>query len=242
MGVIIVPNGQALSQVSKFKLCYAICSFVFAIAGESRCLFLLLADGTPTDIILGFFIGQVRTPQKYGWLANAAIWINVFIIIMTMAVVPGEGPNYHAVQASAGIALGGDLVTADANGNFPPIVHFVRLPPDSRGFTGAVNGLMQAVYASGVAMLFTEFMSEMKRPRDFWKGMICAQGFTYLAYMIYGCFLFNWMLRRLCRSADINQWHASTWRRRGDDCRGLHCGLQNQQLYSRRCRVWRRML
>jgi hypothetical protein len=45
-------------------------------------------------------------------LANAAIWINIFIIIMTMAVVPGEGPNYQAVQASAGIALGGVSVTA----------------------------------------------------------------------------------------------------------------------------------
>jgi hypothetical protein len=141
-------------------------------------------------LLLGFFVGQVRTLQKYGWLANAAIWINVFIIIMTMAVVPSEGPNYQAVQASAGIALGGASVTADANGNFPPIVHSLGLPPDSRGFTGAVNGLMQAVYAYGGAMLFTEFMSEMKRPRDFWKGMICAQGFIYLVYMIYGCFLY----------------------------------------------------
>jgi hypothetical protein len=53
VGVIIIANGQALSQVSKFHLCYAICCLVFALAG--------------------FFIGQVRTLQKYGWFANAAI-------------------------------------------------------------------------------------------------------------------------------------------------------------------------
>ena len=53
VGIIIVANGQALSQVAKFKLCYAVCCLVFALAG--------------------FFIGQVRTLQKYGWLANAAV-------------------------------------------------------------------------------------------------------------------------------------------------------------------------
>ncbi|TGO20543.1 hypothetical protein BPAE_0287g00120 [Botrytis paeoniae] len=46
VGVIVVGNGQALSQVSKFKLCYAICCLVFALAG--------------------FFLGQVRTLQKFG--------------------------------------------------------------------------------------------------------------------------------------------------------------------------------
>ncbi len=155
VGVIVIANGQALSQVSKFKLCYAICCLVFALAG--------------------FFLGQVRTLQKFGWLANAAIWMNVFILIMTMGVVAHSLPNYQGVAASAGAALGGDSVTQNPDGSFPPITTSAGLPPDSRGFVGAVDGLMQAVYAYGGAMLFTEFMSEMKRPRDFWKGMICAQ-------------------------------------------------------------------
>lgn len=108
--------------------------------------------------LVGFFIGQVRTLQKYGWFANAAIWMNVFIIITSMGVVAHSGPNYIAVGASAGAALGGDSVTADANGNFPPIVHSAGLPASTTGFIGAVDGLMQAVYAYGGAMLFTEFM------------------------------------------------------------------------------------
>jgi hypothetical protein len=172
VGVIIVSNGQALSQVSKFKLCYAICCLVFALAG--------------------FFLGQIRTLQKFGWLANAAIWMNVLVIFMTMGVVANTPPNYLGVDASAGQALGGTMITADANGNFPPVQTFAGLPPSTAGFTGALVGLMQAVYAYGGAMLFVEFMAEMRKPRDFWKGMICAQAFIYVLYIFYGCFVYGY--------------------------------------------------
>ncbi|KAK4938063.1 hypothetical protein LTR66_015131, partial [Elasticomyces elasticus] len=152
VGAIIIANGQALSQVSKFKLCYAVCCLIWAIAG--------------------FAVGQVRTLQKYGWLANLAIWLNLLIIFMTMGVAAHSTPNYAAAQgASAGAALGGDLVKPDpTTGEYPPIVHFAGLP-DPTNFIGAINGLMQGVYAYGGAMVFIEFMSEMKRPRDFLKGM-----------------------------------------------------------------------
>jgi hypothetical protein len=120
--------------------------------------------------------------------------MNVFIIIMSMAVSAHSAPNYLAAQgASAGAALGGSLVTADpTTGAYPPIVHFSHLPPSTTGFTGAINGLMQAVYAYGGAMLFIEFMAEMRRPRDFWKGMICAQVFIYIIYIIYGSVIYNY--------------------------------------------------
>ena len=51
---------------------------------------------------------------------------------------------------------------------------------------------MQAVYSYGGAMLFLEFMSEMKRPFDFWKGMICAQTFIYFCYMLFGLFVYSY--------------------------------------------------
>lgn len=173
VGAIIISNGQALSQVSKFKLCYAICCFVWAVAG--------------------FFLGQIRTLQKYGWVANAAIWMNVLIMFITMGVVAHSPPNYAAAQgASAGAALGGTMVTMLPDGSYPPVQTFAGLPPSTEGFIGSVNGLMQAVYAYGGAMLFIEFMAEMKRPRDFWKGMICAQAFIYIVYIFYGCFLYGY--------------------------------------------------
>ena len=49
-----------------------------------------------------------------------------------------------------------------------PIVtsKFVSLPLFSK-----VNGIMNMVFAYGGAMIFPEFMAEMRRPMDFWKGM-----------------------------------------------------------------------
>jgi hypothetical protein len=86
VGIIVIGNGQGLSQVAKFRLCYAVCCLVFAL--------------------VGFIIGQVRTLQKFGWLANAAIWMNVFIIVTSMGVAAHSGVNYLAApQASAGAGL-----------------------------------------------------------------------------------------------------------------------------------------
>jgi hypothetical protein len=57
VAIILISNGEALSQASRFRLCYAVCVLVWAIAG--------------------FFFGQIRTLQKFGFLANFAIWINL---------------------------------------------------------------------------------------------------------------------------------------------------------------------
>ncbi|KAL9113197.1 MAG: hypothetical protein Q9227_002532 [Pyrenula ochraceoflavens] len=134
VGVIIVGNGQALSQVTKFHLCYAVCCLIFAL--------------------LGFGLGQIRTLQKFGWLANAAVWINLLTIFITMGVAAHTAPNYTAGQAAGSGAsiLDGVLVTPDQQGNYPPIKHFGGLP-DQSDFVGAVTGLMQGVYAYGGAML-----------------------------------------------------------------------------------------
>jgi hypothetical protein len=172
VGIIIISNGQALSQISSFRLCYAVCCVIWAICG--------------------FIIGQVRTLQKYGWLANGAIWLNVLVMIFTMAVVAHSGVNYDATGQAAGTALGGASVTASDSGAYPPVLTSAGLPESDVGFTGALVGLMQAVYAYGGAMLFIEFMAEMRRPRDFWKAMICAQVFIYLCYMFFGLFIYGY--------------------------------------------------
>lgn len=171
VALIIISNGEALSEVSKFKLCYAICCLVWALAG--------------------FFIGQVRTLQKFGWLANFAVWINLLIMFISMGVAAHSPPLYSAAAASAGYSVNPALVTPNAAGVFPAVTHSAGLP-DPANFGASVNGLMQAVYAYGGAMLFTEFMSEMKRPYDFLKGMWGAQFFIYICYMIYGLFMYGY--------------------------------------------------
>ena len=171
VGLIVISNGQAISQVSQFKLCYAICCLLWCI--------------------VGFFVGQVRTLAKYGWLANAAIWMNLMIMFISMGVIAHSLPNYSiAVLGSAGGATNVADITPDpVTGAYPPVKHYNGLP-NPNSLIGSINGLMQGVYAYGGAQLFIEFMAEMKRPHDFIKAMWGAQFFIYTCYMVYGCYVY----------------------------------------------------
>jgi len=86
VGTIILSNGQALSQVSKFKLCFAICILIW--------------------MIVGLVIGQIRTLKNYGWLANSAVWINLIIIFASMGFVAHSPPNFAAALTSLGVPQG----------------------------------------------------------------------------------------------------------------------------------------
>lgn len=172
LGQVTIQNGQALSQVSQFKLCYAVCPVIF--------------------IVLGFFLGQIRTLKNYGFVANLAIWLNLLVIFITMGVMAHSPPNYAiSVLGSAGGAVNPDTITPDDNGNYPPIIHYNGLP-DSGNFVGAINGLMSGVLAYSGAQLFIEFMAEMRRPRDFLKAMWGAQVFIWIVYLVYGCYVYYW--------------------------------------------------
>lgn len=168
--MIIISNGEALSEVSKFRLCYAICCLVWALAG--------------------FIIGQIRTLQKFGWLANGAVWVNLLMIFITMGVAAHSDPLYSTSANSAGYSVNPVLVTPDDAANYPPIQHSAGLPNPTK-FGASINGLMQAVYAYGGAMLSTEFMSEMKWPYDFVKGMWGAQFIIFVCYMLYGLYMYG---------------------------------------------------
>ncbi|KAE9367704.1 transmembrane amino acid transporter protein [Stipitochalara longipes BDJ] len=172
VGVIVISNGQALSQISKFRLCYAVCCLIWAIAG--------------------FVIGQVRTLQKFGILANAAVFLNLLIMFITMGVFAHSPPNYPiSVLGSAGGVVNPDTITpSNATGVNPPIIHYNGMP--SKDLTVGIFGLMQGVYAYAGAQLFVEFMAELRRPRDFLKAMWGAQFFIYSCYMIYGCYTYFW--------------------------------------------------
>ncbi|KAL8693875.1 MAG: hypothetical protein Q9218_001384 [Villophora microphyllina] len=157
VGIIIIQNGQGLAQISKGSVCFIVLCLVWAIAGA--------------------ILGQIRTLRKLGWLANAAIWLNVTILIITTAVVFHSDPNYDAALANNDAPKGPKVTTAG--------------PPENVAFQGQVVGLMQAVYSYGGATVFVEFMAEMKRPYDFWKGMLFAQSFIFLCYMIFGLLIYS---------------------------------------------------
>lgn len=83
VSVIILGNGQGLSQITKGKGCYTVLILVWSLAG--------------------MIIGQIRSLQRFGFLANLAIWMNVFVIIATMASVSHSAPNYVAAAGTMGI-------------------------------------------------------------------------------------------------------------------------------------------
>jgi len=93
-----------------------------------------------------------------------------------MAVVAHTPPDF-TVAAAGGIPKG-------------PIHHSGGVPAGIP-FNGQIVGLMQAVFSYGGAMLFVEFMAEMRRPFDFWKGMLAAQAFIYVVYLFFGLFVYS---------------------------------------------------
>jgi hypothetical protein len=157
VGVIIIVNGQSLSQMSKSKLCFSICVFIWPL--------------------VGMLVGQIRSLQKFGYIANFAIWMNILVIFMTMGVAAHSAPNYVASLASFGTPQG-------------PIEHTVWIPSGS-DFNSQLGAAMQIVYAFGGAMLYCEFMAEMRRPLDFLKAQFVAEIFIFLCYLIFGLVVYS---------------------------------------------------
>jgi len=77
VGVIIIGNGQGLYQING-NICYVVCCVIWSV--------------------LGMFLGQIRTLQRFGWIANFAVWINVIVMVLTMVVVTHSEPNYEAAS------------------------------------------------------------------------------------------------------------------------------------------------
>ncbi|KAF8435462.1 transmembrane amino acid transporter protein-domain-containing protein [Boletus edulis BED1] len=156
VGLIILGNGQGLSQVVKFRLCFSVCNIVWMIGG--------------------MMLGQIRTLQKFGWVANFSIWLNIITLVVTMGAVAHTVPNYSAAKAAYGVVAG-------------PVQ---TLAINQQPFQPQLNGIMQIVFSYGGAMIFIEFMAEMRRPMDFWKAMACAQVFITVVYMFFGLFVYTY--------------------------------------------------
>ena len=160
VGTICLGNAQSVEQIARDnQFCFSVAILIWAF--------------------VGMVIGQVRSLKQYGWLANSyvrisrrfhsltyliitisqknsAVWLNLLVIFITMGVVAHTPPNFASAKAAFGIDQAPVQTSA-----------FVSLPLFSK-----VNGIMQMVFAYGGAMIFPEFMAEMRRPMDFWKAMV----------------------------------------------------------------------
>jgi len=160
--LLIVTEGQGLAQMAQGPsgngfLCFVVAQLIF--------------------MLLGFLLGQIRTLQRLGFLANVAVWLNVFVIIMSMIVIPIYGPK----------------VAAFSSYKVPPgqPISVTAYWPEGSTVTDHINGLMNAVFAYGGATLFVELMAEMRRPMDFYKGFICAEIFIFVVYITIGTVVYS---------------------------------------------------
>ncbi|WYZ38135.1 hypothetical protein EsH8_III_000049 [Colletotrichum jinshuiense] len=170
VAVLILGNGQSISQISKGPaggagICFVACLVIFMAAG--------------------FVLGQIRTLQRFSWIANLAVWINLLVIFICMGVVAHSPPNFAATQASFGDAFGPG-----------PVVTYAGTPPSGMasggsGFLGSMNGLNQAVYSYGGCLIFAAFMAEMRHPMDFWKALLCGEVFIYTCYLVFGIYVYS---------------------------------------------------
>ncbi|KAG0649264.1 hypothetical protein D0Z07_4091 [Hyphodiscus hymeniophilus] len=186
VAVLVLSNGGSISQVSIGKdgkngngLCFIVCLLIFAL--------------------LGMVLGQIRTLQRFGWLANLSVWLTVTVAFIAIGVSVNSAPNYAASFASYG---GAGLPFGDTNfpgGNATShigVKTFGGTPPagfasGGTGFLGTYQGLNSIIYAYGGAMLFFNLLAEMRNPWDFWKGMLCADIFIYVVYMFFGIFQYS---------------------------------------------------
>lgn len=171
-GVNLLQSLQLLFNVAVIILSNA--QGLAQISGGRLCFPLLALIWTGG----GMMLGQIKQLQNLKHLSNAAIWMNFSVIFITMALVATSPPNYDSAFSQNQIAKGnGDVHTG----------WFISVP-----FTAQMVGVMQIVYSYGGALMFVEFMAEMKKPRDFWKSMLSAQTIIGICYLIFGIFVYKY--------------------------------------------------
>ncbi|RSH78012.1 uncharacterized protein EHS24_002463 [Apiotrichum porosum] len=126
-------------------------------------------------MLAGMVVGQIRTLRSFAWFTNMNIWLNIIVMVLTMVGIS----KYLPVPSQSNHT---DLSQ--------PIQTSGWIPATTSGWYAQVVGVQYAVFAYGGAMVFTEFMAEMRRPRDFWKAAFLAQLFCYLTYMLFGLYCY----------------------------------------------------
>ncbi|KAF7354431.1 Transmembrane amino acid transporter protein-domain-containing protein [Mycena venus] len=156
VGLICLTNGQSLSQI---------------IAGPNQTGHLCFSVTVLIWALCGMVIGMIRGLGNFSILANASVYLNLLIIFISIGFAARSLPNYAAAFASSGLMPGPVQVSATIPGQ--PL--FVQ-----------INGVFNMVFAYGGAMIFPEIMAEMRRPRDFVKGMALSQLLIVTVYLMYG--------------------------------------------------------
>ncbi|EPS31970.1 hypothetical protein PDE_06929 [Penicillium oxalicum 114-2] len=173
VAVVLLGNTGIIAQLGgDANLCYIVCGII--------------------SLVVGMASGFMRSLKHLGWFCNLAVWINIvtFIIIIVAAVKNGPDPT-AAVNNGVLPKEWADPAT------MAPVMTFVETPPalyqptDHNLFAAQFNGINSMVYAYSGAVMFVAFLSEMRRPMDFWKGLLVAQTFITVVYIFFGAFVYH---------------------------------------------------
>ena len=148
VGLIILGNGQGLSQMANFKVCiFTVARLHVPHENSFASVFVISSGRSPVGHVCGFqtrinsyfsvgmILGQIRTLQKFGWVANVSIWLNIITLIVTMGAVAHTAPNYGAAETAYNISSGAVQTLAIVEQPFEP----------------QLNGIMQIVFSYGGA-------------------------------------------------------------------------------------------
>lgn len=167
-GAILLSTAQAVSQMlvvnkGRDPFCFTVDILVWAL--------------------LCMILGQICSLGKFAYIANSAVWMNIAICIITMVGVAVGGPYYGIFEQY------GQGAPFFSPGTFNPLpIQQYAVTPGT--IADRIGGMNNMVFAWGGATIFCEVMAEMKRPMDFWKGMICAQSLILVIYLFYGLFVY----------------------------------------------------
>ncbi|SCZ92676.1 BZ3500_MvSof-1268-A1-R1_Chr5-2g08094 [Microbotryum saponariae] len=155
-GIVILGNGQALTQIVKGNICFTVSIVIWAVVGA--------------------VISFVRKLHAFSAFGNFSVWLNILIMILSMAFVAHSPPNIAGAIAAYG----------DSIGTGPVVIKAVV----GGSVFNQVNGAFNMVFAYGGSMIFPEIIAEMRRPYDAIKGIACAQIFIFTVYLFYGTFIY----------------------------------------------------
>lgn len=169
-GSLLLATAQALSQMlivnrGKDNFCFTVDILVWAL--------------------LCMIVGQISSLGKFAHIANTAVWMNIAICIITMVGVAVGGPYYGIFEQY------GEGPPYFQTGTFDPLpITKYAITPGT--ISDKIGGMNNMVFAWGGATIFCEVMAEMKRPMDFWKGMLCGQALILVIYLLYALFVYSY--------------------------------------------------
>lgn len=165
VAVLVLANAQIIAQLSNSSICFVACMIIV--------------------MAIGMLVGSIRSLQKLGWLCNLSVWLNVATFVMICVAAAKYAPDYSVINASTLIKTQGGITTFAG----PPPSAFQQ--QSANEFSAQFNAVDTMVYAYSGALLFVAFLSEMRHPWDFWKGIFMAQVFICVVYIFFGAFVYS---------------------------------------------------